>query len=72
MAIRSEVEEGYSNTVNDWVKNNTPELGLVEARNVLEDCPMNQKQFTAWAGDLFRIPRESARDMYNKIKEMYQ
>ena len=69
MAIRSKVENGYANTVTNWIKNNTPELLMEEAQNALEDSPMNQRQFTVWAWDLFRISRETARFMYNKIKE---
>jgi len=70
MAIRSKVENGYANTVTNWIKNNTPELLMEEAQNALDDSPMNQRQFTVWAWDLFRISREPARFMYNKIKEI--
>jgi len=72
MAIRSEAEDMYADTVTTWVKANTPGLLMDEAQTAMKECPMNQKQFTAWAWDLFRITREPARDMYNKIKEMYQ
>ena len=70
MTIKSKPEEEYAGIVTTWVKGNTSQLLMEEAQNVLDECPMNQRQFTAWAWDLFRITRGPARDMYNKIKEI--
>ena len=71
MAIRSKPEKRYADIVTTWVKGNTSQLLMGEAQNVLDECPMNQRQFAAWAWDLFRITRGPARDMYNKIKESH-
>ena len=71
MAIRSKAEDKYADIVTTWVKDNTSQLLMGEAQSVLNEYPMNQRQFTEWAWDLFRVSREPARDMYNKIKESH-
>ena len=71
MAIRSKAEDKYADIVTTWVKDNTSHLLMGEAQTVLDEYSMNQRQFTAWAWDLFRVSREPARDMYNKIKESH-
>jgi hypothetical protein len=68
MAIRTKSEDRYAAIVTAWVKDNTSKLLMGEAQTALDDCPMNQTQFTAWAWDLYRLKRDPARDMYNELK----
>ena len=71
MAIRSKAEDRYADIVTTWVQDNTSKLLMDEVQDVLKECPMNQRQFTEWAWDLFRIKRDPARYMYNKTKESH-
>lgn len=66
--MKSDSEVKYTNIVTAFVEKNNTKLLLEDAQKALEECPMNQEQFTAWAWDLFRVKRDAAREIYRQIK----
>ena len=66
--MKSDSEVKYTNIVTAFVEKNNTKLLLEDAQKALEECPMNQEQFTAWAWDLFRVKRDAARKIYQKTK----
>ena len=70
--MKSESEIRYTNIVTAFVEKNKTKLKLEDARIAMEECPMNQDQFSAWAWDLFRVKRDAAREIYRQVKGGYQ
>ena len=67
--MKTKAEERYADIVTAWVRESKAKLLLDDARNSVEDNQYTQDQFVRWAWDLYRVRRDVARRMYNKVKD---